>query len=236
LFGFLAAVAALTNTTLLSVFPFFWIWLWISCRQRGRSCGRLLLASVGVFVLVLLPWTIRNYEVFHRLMPVRDNFGLELWIGNHEGEARLNGDDFQRMVAEYSRLGELRFMDTKGRAATEFIRQHPGLFLRLSAQRFYRFWTAPDGSVWILLSVLAWCGMFTALRRKGLIAAPYAIVMAIFPFVYYLTHNGGWYRHPVEPVILLLAAYASVTAVQVLGRLRTTGSRPTSDLHDITGA
>ncbi|HTA24632.1 MAG TPA: hypothetical protein VK763_13955 [Terriglobales bacterium] len=236
LFGFLAAVTALTNTTLLSVFLFFWIWLWISCRQRGRSCGRLLLASVGVFVLVLLPWTIRNYEVFHRLMPVRDNFGLELWIGNHEGEARLNGDDFQRMVAEYSRLGELRFMDTKGQVATEFIRQHPGSFLRLSAQRFYRFWTAPDGSVWILLSVLAWCGMFTALRRKGLIAAPYAIVMAIFPFVYYLTHNGGWYRHPVEPVILLLAVYASVTAVQVLGRLRTTGSRPTSDLHDITGA
>jgi hypothetical protein len=223
LFGFLAAVTGLTNTTLLSVFPFFWIWLWLSYRSNGRSCRTLLISSVGIFIFALLPWTIRNYEVFHRLMPVRDNFGLELWIGNHEGEARLNGEDFQRMVVDYSRLGEVGFMDTKRQIATQFIRQHPGSFLRLSAHRFYRFWTAPDGSVWILVSLSAWLGIFLAPRRKALVVAPYSIVMVMFPFVYYLTHNDGWYRHPAEPVILLLAAYASVTLVQVLvGRLRLT--------------
>jgi 4-amino-4-deoxy-L-arabinose transferase-like glycosyltransferase len=220
-FGVLAAVAVLTNTTLLSVFPFFWIWLWISYRQRKQSCGRLLLASVGIFLLTLLPWTIRNYEVFHRLMPIRDNLGLELWIGSQEGERRLNGDDFQPMVAEYSRLGELRFMDNKRQLALQFIRQHPGSFLRLSAQRFYRFWAAPVGSVWILVSLLAWPGMLVALRQKGWAAVPNVIVMTMFPLIYHLTHTSSMYRHPAEPVILVLAAYASVTVVQVLvGRLR----------------
>jgi 4-amino-4-deoxy-L-arabinose transferase-like glycosyltransferase len=222
-FGLLAAVAGLTNTSLLSVFPFFWIWLWVSYRQSRRSSRTQLIASVGIFVLALLPWTIRNYEVFHRLMPVRDNFGLELWIGNHEGEARLNGDDFQRMVADYSRLGELRFMDTKGQMAAQYIRRHPASFLRLSAQRFYRFWTAPYGSAWIFVSLLAWYGVFVALRQKGLGVAPYVIVMVVFPFVYYLTHTASVYRHPAEAVMLLLAAYAGVSAVQVLvGRWRTT--------------
>ena len=222
-FGLLAALAGLTNTSLLSAFTLFWVWLWISYRQIGRSCRAQLIASVGIFVLALLPWTIRNYEVFHRLMPVRDNFGLELWIGNHEGETRLNGDDFQRMVINYGRMGELSFMDTKGQTAAQFIRQHPASFLRLSAQRFYRFWTAPDGSVWIWVSLLAWYGIFMTLRRKGLGSAPYAIVIVTYPLVFYLTHNGNWYRHPAEPVILLLAAYASVTAVQVLvGRSRAT--------------
>jgi 4-amino-4-deoxy-L-arabinose transferase-like glycosyltransferase len=215
-FGLLAAVAGLTNTSLLSAFTFFWIWLWVDYRQRWRSCRTPLTASVGIFVLALLPWTIRNYEVFHRLIPVRDNFGLELWIGNHEGEARLNGDDFQRMVIDYSRMGELSFMDTKGQIAAQFIRQHPASFLRLSAQRFYRFWTAPDGSVWILVSLLACYGLFMALRQKGMASAPYAIVIAIYPLVYYLTHNGSWYRHPAEPVILLLAAYGSLSAVPVI--------------------
>jgi hypothetical protein len=149
---------------------------------------------------------------------VRDNLGLELWIGNHEGEARLNGDDFQRMVAEYSQLGELRFMDTKRQIALQFIGQHPGRFLRLSAQRFFKFWTAPDGSVWMLVSLLAWLGMILALWKKGPEAVPHAIVLVIFPLVYYVTHTGSTYRHPAEPVMLVLAAYASVTTVQVLGR------------------
>ena len=213
-FGALAGVAALTNTTLLSVFWLFWMWLWIGYRRRGRSCNKPLMASVAVCVLTILPWTIRNYETFRRLVPMRDNFGLELWIGNHEGEARLNGDDFQRMVAEYGRLGELRFMDTKRQIAVQFIRQHPGSFLRLSAQRFFKYWSAPDGSVWLLVSLLAWQGMIVALWQKGLEAVPYAIVLVMFPLVYYVTHSGSTYRHPAEPVILMLAACASVTMVQ----------------------
>ena len=213
-FGALAGVAALTNTTLLSVFLLFWMWLWIGYRRRGRSCNKPLMASVAVCVLTVVPWTMRNYETFRRLVPMRDNFGLELWIGNHEGEARLNGDDFQRMVAEYGRLGELRFMDTKRQIAVQFIRQHPGSFLRLSAQRFFKYWSAPDGSVWLLVSLLAWQGMIVALWQKGLEAVPYAIVLVMFPLVYYVTHSGSTYRHPAEPVILMLAACASVTMVQ----------------------
>ena len=213
-FGALAGVAALTNTTLLSVFWLFWMWLWIGYRRRGRSCNKPLMASVAVCVLTVVPWTMRNYETFRRLVPMRDNFGLELWIGNHEGEARLNGDDFQRMVAEYGRLGELRFMDTKRQIAVQFIRQHPGSFLRLSAQRFFKYWSAPDGSVWLLVSLLAWQGMIVALWQKGLEAVPYAIVLVMFPLVYYVTHSGSTYRHPAEPVILMLAACASVTMVQ----------------------
>lgn len=115
-FGLLAGMSVLNNTTLLAVFPLFWLWLWIHYRRRLQSCNRQLLASIAVCVLTFVPWTIRNYATFHRLMPIRDNLGLELWIGNHEGEARLNGDDFLRMVAEYSRLGEIRFMDTDSRS------------------------------------------------------------------------------------------------------------------------
>ena len=43
---------------------------------------------------------------------------------------------------------------------------------------------------------------------------PCAIVLVIFPLVYYVTHTGSTYRHPAEPVIIVLAAYASVTTVQ----------------------
>jgi hypothetical protein len=131
----------------------------------------------------------------------------------------LSDDDFLQMVAEYDRLGERRFMDNKRDIAVQFIRHHPGAFLGLSAHRFFKYWSAPDGSDWIFVSLLAWLGMILALWRKGQEAVPYAIVIVIFPLVYYVTHTGGTYRHPAEPVILVLAAYASVAAVQFLDRL-----------------
>jgi hypothetical protein len=220
-FGVLAGVAALTNTTLLSVFPFFWFWLWISQRRQGRSCWRVLSASVGIFVLTLVPWTIRNYARFNQLMPIRDNFGLELWIGNHEGATEVHQypDAFPILdPTEYNRMGEIPFMRAKRRIAAQFIRQHPGEFLRLTVRRCLRFWTKPERTVWPLISVLAWIGMGLALKRKRLQAAPYAILLIVFPLIYYITHSFPTYRHPIEPVLLLLAMYAVVSGVEESAR------------------
>jgi 4-amino-4-deoxy-L-arabinose transferase-like glycosyltransferase len=216
-FGALAGVAALTNTTLLSLFPFFWLWLWVGYRRRRVACGKWLLASVVVCVVVLLPWTMRNYVTFHRVVPIRDNFGLELWLGNHEGVTHVFDNDFPILdPSEYDRLGELGFMKAKRDIALEFIGRNPGTFLRLSVRHFFQFWSLPEKSAWLALSLLAWMGMVLALRRKGLDAIPYAIVVLIFPPVYYITHVFSTYRHPIEPVILLLAAYAMVSTVEAV--------------------
>jgi len=217
-FGALAGVAALTNTTLLSVFSFFWLWLWIGYRRRGLSCGRWLLASIVVCMLVVLPWTIRNYSTFHRIVPIRDNFGLELWLGNHEGVRHVFDRDFPILdPSEYDRLGEIRFMETKRDIALEFLGRNPGTFMRLSARRCFQFWSAPEKSAWLALSLLVWMGMILGQWRKGFAAVPYALVTLVFPLVYYVTHVFSTYRHPIEPVILLLAAYAMVSTVEAVG-------------------
>ncbi|MFZ0286159.1 MAG: hypothetical protein WAL32_13095 [Terriglobales bacterium] len=218
-FGFLAGVAALTNTTLLALFPFFWAWLWIHGRQLGGRSGRLVLASVGIFLLTLLPWTIRNYQVFGRLIPVRDNFGLELWLGNHEGVSQRFDNDFPILDPnEYNRLGEIRFMESKRDIALQFIGQDPLEFLRLSARRCLHYWIAPDPMAWSFVSLMAWSGMILALRRKGLEAIPYSVVLVVFPLIYYITHTFNSYRHPIEPVMFLLAAYAGVSLLKWLAR------------------
>jgi 4-amino-4-deoxy-L-arabinose transferase-like glycosyltransferase len=222
LFGGLAGFAALTNTTFLSLFPLFWIWLWITYRRRGIVCGKLLWSSIAVCMLVLVPWTVRNYEMFHRLMPVRNNLGLELWIGNHQGVAHLS--EFSRSFplvdpTEYNQLGEMRFMEMKREIALQFIRQRPAQFLRLCGQRCYDYWTAPSPSTWLPISLLAWAGCILSLRRKPLGAIPFAIVLLIFPSIYYITHTWPTYRHPMEPVMVLLGSYAVLSAVEYLGHL-----------------
>lgn len=209
-FGVLAGLSAHTNTTMLAIFPCFYVWLWVNPRTRMTIPRKFILASLAVFFLTLVPWTIRNYRTFHRVLPLRDNFGLELWIGNHEGanQAQLYPKAFPLIdPTEYNRMGEIPFMEAKLRAAMQFIREHPTEFLRLSAYRFVYFWTDPKGSWWFLPSVLAWIGTVLALRRDPATTAPYALVMLVFPLVYYVTHTFPSYRHPMEPVVLLFAAF-----------------------------
>jgi len=222
IFGLLAGVAVLNNTTLLAVFPFFWLWLWIRHVRQGHSCTRLVLASIGICLLCVLPWTIRNYQAFHRLLPLRDNFGLEFWIGNHEGVTQTYDSDFPIInPAEYNRLGEIGFMESKRQIALQFVRQHPAEFLCLSLRRVVLFWTMPDRSAWPYISLLAWLGLILALKRNGIDAAPYAVVLLMFPLVYYITHTFPTYRHPIEPVILLLAALPVISAAETAGRQMT---------------
>jgi Dolichyl-phosphate-mannose-protein mannosyltransferase len=222
-FGALAGLSALTNTSLLAVFACFWIWLWMACGRRTGALRLRWLASVAVCIVVLVPWTVRNYATFHRLLPVRDNLGMELWVGNHEGVTHLY--DFRGGFplldpTEYNRLGEVPFMEAKRHAALAFIRQHPRDFLQLCGQRLVDFWTIPTANGWWALSLTAWLGLALAVSRKRFEALPEAAVMIVFPVIYYITHTWSTYRHPIEPVMILLAAYAAVETAKSLRILR----------------
>jgi len=216
LFGLLASAAALINTSLLILFPVFWTWLWLTSRAHAGVRSRLMLSSVAVCVLLVIPWTIRNYAAFHRLIPVRDNFGLEFWLGNHEGAPNGLQKDFPLLdPSEYNRLGEIKFMQAKEQIGFQFARQHPGYFLRLCLMRIHLFWTEPRESPWWLISALAWIGVFLALRSKRPAALPFLAVLLIFPIVYYVTHSFPTYRFPIEPLMLILAAYTVVGLTQI---------------------
>ncbi len=214
-FGLLAGLAALTNAGLLPVFAGFWLWLWLS--QKPGFRGRSFFASVTVCLLVLLPWTIRNYRALGRIVPLRDNFGLELWVGNHEGVTHLY--DFQggfplSNPTVYNQLGEIAFMEKQRAVAVAFIRQHPGQFLRLCGERLMDFWTSPNPRVWLPVAVLAWLAIGWAWMRRNREVTPFAIVLVVFPLVYYVTHTWSTYRHPIEPEVILLAVFGTVEIVR----------------------
>jgi len=216
-FGVLAGVAALTNATLLAVFAALGIAGWLAMKPPKRTQW---LMAAGVCALVLLPWTVRNYVVFGKFIPLRDNFGLELWVGNHEGVTHLY--DFQGSFplsnpAEYNQLGEMAFMERERSVAVGFIRENPAQFLRLCGQRVVDFWASPNPRVWLLITVLAGMGAAFAWWRRKEEALAFTLVLIVFPLVYYVTHTWSTYRHPIEPEILLLAVYAGA---EIVGRFR----------------
>lgn len=216
------ALASLVNAALLLLLPALMIWTAIERRSRTRW----ILCAAASFFFFLLPWTARNYLVFHKLFPVRDNFALELWIGNHEGA--INGWYANRQihpafgqfeVRHYQEVGELQYFREKGAVAKDYILQNPGMFIKNSLVRCTSFWLGNAHGVWLgipLLSLAGLAGAVLLLRERNPWTGVYLIMLVVYPLPYYVTHADLRYRHPIEPILAIISAYA-ITAIQHRG-------------------
>ena len=229
-YGALWAIALLTNPAIGLLFPFFLFWL-VQQRRRSKLPWRTQ-AAVAVLLLIacLAPWTARNYAAFGAWVPVKDNFGLEFWLGNNPGVKRNWSPDHhpvgdKREMQLLLSLGETRYMQLKQREAVEFIGAHPVIFLKSVMDRVLDTWTG-SGDVpsdrWVsalraggayirfisALSLLAFAGLFLVWRSLGWEVAPVWIAPIVFPITYYLTHSTLRYRHPIDPILTVLAVYA----------------------------
>ena len=245
-YGALWAFGALVNAAVLSLLPFFFAWLlW----QRRDSLS-LALPSVALvlFCFILLPWTIRNHRALGKWIPLRSNFGVELWLGNNPAAGDPNSFALHPLwnaseAAEFQRVGEVNYAADKQRAALAYIRAHPTETARAVADRIWSNWFAVTDRVnaqWstspayvkalflanFSMILFAALGLIVAPREIGAEALPYWIAVLVFPLPYYLTHTLVRYRFPIEPMLTILAAYGALQLWSwVTGRALHTPSR-----------
>jgi hypothetical protein len=236
-YGALLGITALVNAAVVSTYPFFLAWAALRVRKRAGNWMRLAGLACVACALVMSPWWIRNYATFHRFIPFRSNFGFELWLGNNPHQPDiwtwwLHPDEDAGVMAEFQRLGEIRFMDAKEKEALEWIRTHPGDFVRNSFDRVSDTWLAFDEPVWqvrlmhtkmqwlyllsTIYSAVTFAGAFLAARRRNEYAALFGTALVVFPAIYYVTHSSLRYRYPIEPVMALMTAYALVSLVSAI--------------------
>jgi hypothetical protein len=178
--------------------------------------------SAVLFLAVLSPWLVRNYRVFHTPIFVRSNFGAELYFGNLGFESHPLGS-----TMEYQNLGELPYVAQKQHAVLEYIRNNFWEFSANSLHRAGSFWIVPQISqmYWLSISLLNFTGLGLAIWERKREALPFLVVMVFYPLVYYVTYVFPKYRHPIEPLMFVLAAYPLVLLAR-FSRLRIWGGRP----------
>jgi 4-amino-4-deoxy-L-arabinose transferase-like glycosyltransferase len=236
-YGALWAVGVLINPSILSLFPFFLGWLAWEARRAAFPWIKPAAATLLVFALCMVPWTVRNYHVFGKLTVLRSNFGLELWLGNNskvvDTMAPGQHPAGNREEAEkYKRMGEIAYMADKEQEAFAYMRSHPRVTLNLIFFRFMDTWLASTESPLDVLStgnllsrsiflsnfslsMLCFLGALYAYRSGRPEAFPFAIVPTIFPLIFYLTHSTLRYRFPIDPIILILAISAAAHLISV---------------------
>jgi len=236
-YGALWAIALLTNPALGILLPIFLLWLALRRTPESARNRRLAAAGCGVAVLLCLPWTIRNFVRFHRVVPIRSNLPFELWIGNNDifDEHSVGGIQRITRFAEirlYTQLGESTFMDEKRRLAFEFIRTHRALEVRLTGRRIVATWLGTETpwrdfwstDSWLIRTIFL-CNAFITIGtafaiavlfvQRNRYAVPLAVVLILFPLVYYATHTSLRYRHPIDPILLFLTAVTIAAVVRI---------------------
>lgn len=210
---------------------------WLVTRQ-GEFPRRRVVGYVGLLAfsaaLVLLPWTVRNYAIHHRIIFVTTDAAELFWRGNNPqatGTAYLMDrrpmfegapEEFKRAIYEQDELGQY---DLFLAAGLGFVRNQPRQFVGLWITKWVSFWWFPPTAgglypaVWlllykgfylilVLLFVIGMPAMFAFLRGEG--RAGMGLLLLLFLSVsiaqslFYVDVRHRWI---VEPLMGILAAH-----------------------------
>ena len=222
LFGLLWGLIALSNPSLLLFLPVCGVWMLLGAQRKSFAFGRAVLAGM-VFLACLAPWAWRNWTVFHAFIPIRGNFGAELYLGNAPESIGLpwgTSVTAENDLRQYAALGEVQYVKQRGEAAKAYIAAHPKRFTELSLKRLYFFWVSVphplDRAPWIeyfrelnycLFSVTGLLGLALALKQRVPAADLFAWAVLLLPLTYYFITVQARFRHPLEPLIAILTVY-----------------------------
>ena len=241
-YGLLWGLALMTNPTLASLLPFLLAWMvWRAYKQQHPIHIWMVLQRplivLAIAALCCVPWTIRNYKVFHQFVPLRSILGLQLAMGNNAdardfwlGEGHPIHDAGER--EKYIEMGEIAYMQEKQHQAVDYIMSHPRREMHLIWVRFVSFWaggaTHPVRDFLLVHSVYfrgvllfnifaaigGLAGIVALFWRRNPYAFPAAVFPIIFPWAYYFTLSLPRYRLPIDPAVMLLTAFAIASVMR----------------------
>jgi 4-amino-4-deoxy-L-arabinose transferase-like glycosyltransferase len=235
--GLLLTVTILLRQLFILFIPVLFFWIWMA---NGWRINRQLVTSVlitgSLVILMVLPFTIFNYQRFHRFVLLNTNAGFAFFWGNHP----IYGTHFIPIlppeVASYAELipVELRRLDEAAldqallKAGVQFVTQDPQRYLLLSLSRipaFFMFWPSQDSD---LISNVARAGGFGLLLPfilyglvRSFIPKPpvqrfrlerESNLLVLFILFYTVIHLLSWalvrYRLPVDAIFMIYAGLA----------------------------
>lgn len=246
---------ALGGVTLLSspIAGFAWGAVSLFLGLRRPALWRPLAAALGVAMLLLSVWVVRNAIVFDRLVLVKSNFYFDLYFANY-----VNPDgvyDHRFFLAHhplftvrrggrfpYQELGEMAFMDRYREAFARDFAQAPGLYVRkararlLAATLVHRPYrpevTGPHPLLPTAVHVLPVAGLLLAAlfreerARAALGVAAVAYGSYLLPYVAVAFYSR--YLLPLSAILVLFVFWGADAVASWSGTRRSEGRAPHS--------
>ena len=237
----LIGITDLCRSTLL-FYPFFLgIGAYLLLRKKYSffKIARSLTLLILVTFIPVIPWTVRNYFAFGKLLLVNVSGGELLWAGSYlpwDGISKTDrGADFYKIFAVYKIKNPAILEKNMQKEALKNIINHPAGFLKLTVKKFFRFWFQPVGqelvskksklagylmyflhAFWLLIAAYG----FYISKGSRVIYMPITVLFIYFAIMHNLVAPIARYRLPIEPFIMIFATYGLYHLLQRKGSLK----------------
>ncbi len=238
LFGIALGLTILLRQVFLLVVPFIFLWLWYAARPKLYY----FLIPVGIILMMILPWTIRNQIVFDHFVILNTNSGYAFFWGNHP----IYGTEFISILpeemgtyaslipSELLHLNEAELDSALLDIAIDNIKSDPVRIFWLSLSRippYFEFWPSADSGLISNISRVGSFGLFLPFMLIGLVrtlfykfsslqarfASPFTLVY-LFLLVYTGIHVLTWtlirYRLPLDAFLVIFAGLTLMKFVE----------------------
>lgn len=216
--GFVLGLATLTRPITLTFGPFLMLWAVISFYPKIKYALTVTGLISGIMVLTIMPWTIRNYYATGVLVPVTWAAGNVLLGANNPNVLDYFPGGWVPPLksgliteAEQAGLTEVEIDRLYTQKTLTFIWENPFYIIKLCVYKFKLFWHLhraidPESIQYILAAISAALGAYTARSSWRHISILY-IIPIFFTFVALVFWGDDRMRSPVEPVLLVFAAF-----------------------------
>lgn len=214
--GFLLSLSVLTKPTVLFTLPFFIIWIFREhvTQKRLAHTSTFFIA----FLMVFIPWTVRNYLIFHDFVPVSTSGGVA-FFDSHVLPVRGLGFSNQDQIPEW--FDSIKNEASRNRFLTqhtlEYIINHPQKILSQTVLKVVMFFYPLDGywypfsmgsrynPFWATIFLFSLAGIFYANRKASGVQLLLWTMLSFFMTI--IVFQGiPRYRLVLEPVFILFAA------------------------------
>ncbi len=224
--GALFAIGALIRPVALLVLTLGLLWFLYRRRRELTVAVKQCAITSTVVVLMLAPWSVRNYQVTHKFVPICSNWAINLWLGYNPDAGGSQWSLDGKVLHPTGELAlklrqatsELEMDELLSAASWEYIEEQPMQALKLRPYCFLYFWL--DHNYWLdpmpypvswrirggnfLLVGLTALAIILNIRRAGLARLLLVMMMTIALF-YTVFHAdiGNRFRLQIEPAMLI---------------------------------
>ena len=233
--GLVLGIAILLRQLFLLFVPFLLVWMfWASLRGHARLRLIHYALPVAVTAVMIVPFSIYNFQRFDQFVLLNTNSGFAFFWGNHpyygtQFQSILSDEEYQSLLPEDQLYLDEAALDKELlRRGMQFVFENPGRYLQLSLSRIPAYFEflpkAESGTLSNLSRVLSFgilwpfmlIGLILAWRRRSHrfwdALATSKFLLVLFVLVYTGIHVLTWtlirYRLPVDAVLLVFAGVA----------------------------
>lgn len=236
--GIILGVATLFRPTI-ATFPIIILFIWILRKYKFTTMLKYTAIVAAIFCIVLSPWWVRNYNIFHKFIPLTlatgnpmlqgtyinydqssaESDGLDYTQFNYPTDSEVDSNEAEMKISKYRLINlvpkyPLEYLSwyTFGKAGYQVVKPFfwSPEFLGVTP-RMAGKWHA----ITLLLSILG--GTLYYLDKKRNRMGTLAIATILYFILIYLPfYTMGRYFYPAMPLVMMFAAYAVVKSVSIL--------------------